>query len=326
MLTARIGIVVIGRNEELRLEQCLQSIPIEAHQTVYVDSASSDNSVKVAERLGVNTLVLNTDRPMTAARARNEGFAALVKELPELEYVQFVDGDCVLDASWLETAAAHLGKSPSAAVVCGRRRERYPEASAYNRQIDIEWDQPTGSVDSCGGDAMFRAEALSQVGGFLASRIAGEEPELCLRLRRHGYEVHRLHAPMTTHDANMHHFGEWWTRSVRNGYAVVSGAWLHRAGPERFNMRESLRIFGWAIAIPALIVFGGLVYAELRWLLALYPIQYLRLLYSQKQRQLCDALLWALFNLLGKFAELRGAITFLQERIRVSAPKLIEYK
>ena len=43
-------------------------------------------------------------RPFTAARARNEGYAALVKLQPNTRFVQFIDGDCELVSGWLETA------------------------------------------------------------------------------------------------------------------------------------------------------------------------------------------------------------------------------
>ena len=42
--------------------------------------------------------------------------------------------------------------------------------------------------------------------GFNATLIAGEEPELCLRLRQKGWEIWRLDAEMTLHDAAMTKF------------------------------------------------------------------------------------------------------------------------
>ena len=66
------------------------------------------------------------------------------------------------------------------AVVCGRRRERHPSASIYNRLCDIEWDTPVGQTSACGGDSLVRAEAFEAVGGFRAQLMAGEEPEALL--------------------------------------------------------------------------------------------------------------------------------------------------
>ena len=87
---------------------------------------------------------------------------------------------------WLKGAFEHLEADPKLAVVCGRRRERYPNDSIYNRFCDIEWDTPVGSAKWCGGDAMMRVTALREVDGYNDALIAGEAPELCVRLRASG--------------------------------------------------------------------------------------------------------------------------------------------
>src|SRR5205814_6463645 len=143
-----------------------------------------------------------------------------------------VDGDCEVLAGWLDRAVAELLADEKLAVVCGRRRERFPEASVYNKLCDIEWDTPIGQAKSCGGDAMMRVAAVKQVGGFDASVIAGEEPELCVRLRQAGWTVRRIDAEMTLHDAAMTRFSLWWKRMIRGGHAYAQGAALHGRPPE----------------------------------------------------------------------------------------------
>src|SRR5581483_10954142 len=174
----------------------------------------------------------------TAARARNEGFDWLLAIAPQVRYVQFVDGDCEVAAGWLESARAELEAKPQAAVVCGRRRERYPDKTVYNWLADIEWDTPIGEAKACGGDALMRVEALKQVGGYDPGVLAAEDDEVCLRLRRAGWTVHRIDAEMTLHDIAMTRAGQWWTRMVRCGWAYAQGAALHGGGPERHFVRE----------------------------------------------------------------------------------------
>jgi GT2 family glycosyltransferase len=53
----------------------------------------------------------------------------------------------------------------------------------------MEWDTPIGETQACGGDSMMRVEAFQQVGGFNPALIAGEEPELCVRLRQKGWKI-----------------------------------------------------------------------------------------------------------------------------------------
>ena len=180
----RLGAVIIGRNEGARLVACLGSVNGQVARVVYVDSGSTDDSVANAQMAGVEVVALDMSVPFTAARARNAGLEALADACPGLDYVQFVDGDCVLQPDWCAIAAGFLDAHPDSAVACGRRRERYPEASVYNRLCDWEWDTPIGPTAACGGDALMRMRAIRDVGGFDPSLIAGEEPELCLRLRR----------------------------------------------------------------------------------------------------------------------------------------------
>ena len=128
--------------------------------SVYVDSGSSDGSVQRARDLGADVIELDMRVPFTAARARNAGFRRLREISPDLEYVQFVDGDCELIDGWLEDAISFLNAHADVGAVCGRRRERYPERSIYNWLCDREWDGPVGDVRYCGGDVMMRADAL----------------------------------------------------------------------------------------------------------------------------------------------------------------------
>src|SRR5690606_32438080 len=107
---------------------------------------------------------LDLSIPFTAARARNEGFARLKQLQPDVAFVQFIDGDCELIDGWTGAALELLAERPDVAVVCGRRRERHPEQSIYNRIIDDEWDTHPGEVASCGGDAMMRVAALEAAG------------------------------------------------------------------------------------------------------------------------------------------------------------------
>src|SRR5262249_38599912 len=133
---------------------------------VYVDSGSTDGSAAAATKLGVLVVKLDNSKPLSAARARNEGFAALVAHNPGVQFVEFVDGDCEIVPGWLDTALKFLEQRSDVAVACGRRREQHPEASIYNRLCDIEWDTPVGEATVCGGDAMIRAEPFKIVGGY----------------------------------------------------------------------------------------------------------------------------------------------------------------
>ncbi len=321
MRDSPLGIVVIGRNEGERLLRCLRSVLPLAPATVYVDSGSSDGSPEKARELGAEVVDLDMTQPFTAARARNEGLHRLLDRYPDVEFVQFVDGDCEIVDGWLAAARDFLASHPGYAVVCGRRRERHPEHSIYNRMCDEEWNTPIGDALACGGDAMMRASALDAVGGYRDGLIAGEEPELCVRLRQKGWKIHRLDREMTLHDAALTRFNQWWKRSIRAGHAFAEGAWLHGAPPERHWVQESRRALFWGAILPlvillALVGFGGWGLS----LALLYPLQWLRLLRRTGSARTST------FMIVGKFAEAWGALKFHRTRLLGTAGRIIEYK
>lgn len=320
------GVVVIGRNEGERLRRCLASITHHAEAIVYVDSGSSDGSVELARSLGISVVMLDLNHPFTAGRARNAGFRRLRLLAPGLRYVQFVDGDCEIARDWLARAVQLLHDNAQLAVVCGRRRERYPEHSVYNRLCDIEWDTPVGEAKACGGDFMARVDAFEAVQGFCPALIAGEEPELCVRLRASGRQIQRIAAEMTLHDAAIEHFGQWWRRTLRSGYAFAEGASLHGAPPERHWVRESRSAWLWGMAIPLLVLAIAVWWSSWGLLLLLvYPLQVLRL---AVRAGLPPRESWwrAGFLVLGKFPEMLGQLKFLIHRYAGSQARLIEYK
>ncbi len=324
--TAPVGLVAIGRNEGERLRKCLMSALGQAGRVVYVDSGSTDGSVNMARGLGVMVVELDMTRPFTAARARNEGFKRLRELAPKLLYVQFVDGDCEVVVGWLDKAVLFLNERLDVAVVCGRRRERFPDRTVYNLLCDIEWDTPVGEAKSCGGDAMMRADAFERVGGYRNSLIAGEEPELCVRLRRNGWKIWRMGEEMTLHDAAISRIGQWWKRTMRCGYAYAEGAHLHGAPPEMHRVKETRRVWIWGLGIPAVTVCLSICLGI--WglaILLIYPAQVVRLALNGK-RPVRENWWSALFLVLGKFPEAVGQLNFLNNRLAGKTARLIEYK
>ena len=324
--TAPAGLVAIGRNEGDRLRKCLTSVLGKVEKVVYVDSGSTDDSVDMARSLGVEVVELDMTRPFTAARARNEGFKRLRERAPELVYVQFVDGDCEVVAAWLDKATRFLNERLDVAVVCGRRRERFPDSTVYNMLCDIEWDTPVGEAKDCGGDAMMRIDAFERAGKYRDDLIAGEEPELCVRLRAAGWKIWRLGEEMTLHDAAITRFGQWWKRNMRSGYAYAEGAHLHGAPPEMHRVKETRRVWIWGLGIPVLTISLAIWLGA--WSLALlliYPVQVIRLA-LRGTRSLRENWWRALFLVLGKFPEAVGQLKFIYNKFTGKTARLIEYK
>ena len=318
----RIATIIIGRNEGERLVACLNALQGDTGDVVYVDSGSTDGSIDAAKAAGAQVVMLDTATPFTAARARNAGVAALTQPHALL---QFIDGDCTLDHDWTAAATAFLANHPDVGVVCGRRRERFPDRSIYNALCDDEWDTPIGEAKSCGGDALMRFEAFEAAGRFDPNLIAGEEPELCVRIRAAGWRVWRLDAEMTLHDAAMLRFGQFWQRAKRAGHAFAEGAHMHGSAPEYHNVTETRRALLWGVAIPAVIICATLLFGLWALLLALiYPAQIARLALKAGGHR--NAWTRAALLTVGKFAESWGIIRFYKGRYLGQRAKLIEYK
>lgn len=317
-----VDAVVIGRNESARLAACLASLAGQVRRVVYVDSGSSDGSVALAQAAGASVVALDMGQPFTAARARNAGLAVLAADPPA--YVQFVDGDCAVAPDWTRAALAHMAAHPQTGVVCGRRRERFPGASVYNRLADAEWNTPVGLAAACGGDALMRHQAVAGVGGYRPDLIAGEEPELCLRLRRAGWQVWRIDAEMTLHDAAMTRFSQWWRRSRRAGHAFAEGAALHGSAPERHWVAETRRALVWGAGVPLVALAGAVVHPTALALVLVWPLQAARL----ARRWGGGRAAWerAAFTVLGKVPESQGVLGYHLGRLTGRRRGLIEYK
>lgn len=214
-----LSVVIIGRNEGDRLLRCLDSVrrmtPIGGEvEIIYADSASTDGSRGRAAAQGARVISVDSGPP-TAARGRNAGWRA-----SSGTYVLFLDGDTILDPDFLAKSLPSFG-DPAVAVVCGNRREIHPEATVYNRVLDLDWISPAGVADYCGGDALMRRAVLEEVGGYDETLIAGEEPEMCRRMRGRGYRILHLDVPMTGHDLAMTRWRQYWRRAVRTGHAYA---------------------------------------------------------------------------------------------------------
>ena len=337
---AAVAVVVIGRNEGERLKGCLRSIQSQCDgPVVYVDSGSTDGSADYARSVGVDTVDLDLSRPFTMARGRNTGFDFVVERHPTCQFVQFVDGDCEMIAGWINSGLSFLQAHEQFDAVCGNRVERFPMETRYNQLINMEWQGHPGDVDACGGDAMYRVAKVAEAGRFNESMIAGEEAELCLRLRQLGARLMRLDSPMTLHDANMQHFSQWWMRSVRCGYAYAQGYDLHGG---QYKRKPLLSAIAYGIVVPALmlLLLALLVFSASlgfdRWF-CVVAVGFLLSLYfrigcaafrakegagnSFKQR-----VLYGFFIALGKFPEAQGVLRYVINRLTGKMSKIIEYK
>ena len=323
--TELLSFVAIGRNEGERLKSCLRSLREQSSNIVYVDSGSTDGSIDFAESLGVEVVSLDMSIPFTAARARNAGFDAVKKTFPASEFVMFIDGDCELAPGFATAALEFLYTERDIGIVTGRCREARRDATIYNRLCDFEWDGPIGDIPACGGIFMTRCAVFQAAGGFDPNVIAAEDDEFCIRVRQQGFRVHRIAAEMCRHDADMRRFGQWWTRSVRAGYAFAQVGAMH----EGYFRAERIRSWSWGLILPAAaILLAPVTFGASLLLFALYGASFWRTRRGLLGRGFtaADAGLYASFLTISKFPNVTGMINFWRKKLTGKELKIIEYK
>ncbi|MBE2295312.1 MAG: glycosyltransferase [Phycisphaerales bacterium] len=330
-IEAVLSVVVIGRNEGERLVRCLESVramadPGGAVELIYVDSASSDDSPERAAALGARVIIVHPERP-SAALGRNAGWRAARAPL-----ILFLDGDTLLEPRFVVESLPEF-RDPKVVVVWGHRREIRPEASLYNRVLDLDWIYPPGPSEFCGGDALMRRAALEAVDGFDATLIAGEEPELCRRLRAHGGLILHVDRPMTGHDLAMTHWRQYWRRAMRAGHAYAEVAERFRATDtplwEREVRRNRVRagVLLLSLLLAVLGMLGGWWAVSLL-VLGLWLVLALRtaLRVGWKSRDPLTRLLYGLHSHVQQIPILMGQLSFYWDRWRGRQRGLIEYK
>ncbi|GAA4722843.1 glycosyltransferase family 2 protein [Sphingomonas lutea] len=330
-VSSKTAIVVIGRNEGRRLNGSLHSARVTGLPTVYVDSGSTDGSLRRAHQLSLPIVSLDACRPFSAARARNEGLDEALQRWPELDYVIFLDGDCELNPGFARAASAALEQSPEVAIVVGHLAEKHPEKSPYNLLCSYEWQSSAGRITNfgeLGGIMAVNIAAVRSVGCFNTDLIAGEDSELGVRLALAGYYVEKIDFPMAVHDADVLRFAQWWKRSVRAGHSIAHRYALHGQSDLRDCRRELGSTLFWGLVVP-LLTLGLTVVIGPVWLLLLGSYLYLSYRVGAHYRRMGlsrgDSTIAAAYMVLSKFANLVGVLRFALNS-RSGTFTLIEYK
>jgi len=315
---SKLGVVIEGFNEGDKFKRCLKSLENKNCLIVYVDSGSTDGSLELAKLH--NLLIVNLDVstiPFNCARARNAGFDKLLEVDSSIEYIQFIDADCEMDITWLQYAIECFDEDGTLGVICGRLREKYRNISIYGRLCDMEWDTSIGDIDACGGIAMMRASVFKSVGGFNINLRAGEEVELCRRIKEFNYRIVRVKQEMGLHDADITNFTQWAGRISKYGFATADS--ISRGLGDLQKRRYVFRALLWAGVMPA-IALTGLVggFFDAFFLIipmlvvCLYILLALRIYIGRRKHGdiVSDSWLYAAFCIVGKWPELMGMLRF----------------
>jgi glycosyltransferase involved in cell wall biosynthesis len=193
---ASLSIIVIARNEEVRILQCLQSLKNAAAEVggaeiILIDSASTDRTVEIARSYGVRVVSLNSNWDLSASAGRFVGFHKTNGEL-----VMFVDADSVIDRHWFRTSIPYFRQSEVAGVMGYLR-----DFDAQGQELSYVGHRITRVVTSpwLRGIGIYRRRAMDEVGTFNPYLTEEEEAELAFRLRRRGWQLLNVPHKMGDH-------------------------------------------------------------------------------------------------------------------------------
>jgi len=216
-------------NSEKTIRRCLVSIQnqnITPKEILVVDAGSTDNTVKIAQELGVKTIV--KDSTLGLAAARNIGIQNTTGE-----YVASVDSDVELSPEWLKIVLNAI-KKEGVGGVGGRLIET---SSIYTIQqwrffhMQQNWGEKEITPKFLfGADNIYRREALLNAGLYDESFTTNhEDVDICEKLTKKGYRLLYLpeatcfHLREDTVKSNLDNYWNWFKdeNCEKNRYADI---------------------------------------------------------------------------------------------------------
>jgi glycosyltransferase involved in cell wall biosynthesis len=255
-----LSVVVIGKNEEVCVARCLRSVLAAVEQVggaeiVYIDSASTDQTVEVVRSCGIRVLSLKPEWKLSPAAGRFVGFHYTSGEL-----VLFVDADTVVERDFLRHALPEF-QQPEVAGVAGH----LADVDEYGRPLPWIGERSEHTHDVTwlrGGCALYRRSAMDRAGTFNPHLTVEEEAELALRLRHYGGRLLQIPYPIGCHlrgTVATDHILRLW----RHGRILGTGRTLHYACRAGNGTRFLYERFRWTLMFAVwLIAFclGGVLF------------------------------------------------------------------
>ena len=128
---------------------------------------------------------------MGQSSARNTGL-----NKSKSDFIAFIDVEVVIPERWIEECIKYITSVDSVAAVCSRiRKDNSTILDKWrNRFLEPSYEHEYGSyaIPACTGHAvLFKTSLVKMLGGY-DPKYNGhfEDADICIRLRKKGYEVH----------------------------------------------------------------------------------------------------------------------------------------
>ena len=247
----QVSIVVIGYNEAQNLDVTFQAInkinfPKEEIEVIYVDSASTDQSVEIAKKYADKVYIEQSSYP-TAARGRNKG---LIEARGEI--VHFVDGDVEITPNYLIEAVKVLLENDKIAAVTGEIIEKKVKINFLNRVFSASWEESGERfVKQTKAGGTYKKDILLKINGYDERVKLGEETELGERIINHGYNILQINEVMGLHDYDFNGFKSLVELYIKDGEAKIIQSLLN----ERSNYFSKVKKLSFSNLVQNIIFF-----------------------------------------------------------------------
>jgi len=195
-----LAVVLISKNQAWNMSRLIESVLEEtswigSKEILLVDSASTDETIKVAKKHSIKIIHLLPNQHLAPAVGRYIG-----EKHSNSKFILFLDGDMELFPGWLKKGCEFLKNRPEVAVVTGKRID-LPTTEKHKNDSVINSDThgDATEISYSGGAAMYRRSVLNDVGTFNPYLFSDEEPDLCIRIRNAGYKILQLQLPIVYH-------------------------------------------------------------------------------------------------------------------------------
>jgi cellulose synthase/poly-beta-1,6-N-acetylglucosamine synthase-like glycosyltransferase len=231
-----VTVAVCVRNGEESITACLESIlaldyPAELLTVLVVDNGSTDRTPEILKQHPVNVVMEPT---AGRGRARNAALQACKTEL-----LAFTDADCRVSPDWLsalvgEFADPEVGVAGGPIVTPGGEPlARFYELRRIVSNEEFSRDHPFTPPFLATANAVFRAKALQECGGFSTDYLVAEDADVSWRIQDLGYKV-RYRSQGRVYHHHRSSVGALFRQSIHYGHDAVHLVSRHRS---RFHKR-----------------------------------------------------------------------------------------
>lgn len=192
-----LSIAIIGKNEAQYLASLFDSLGsiTLTKEIIYVDSASTDESVKIAKKHANKVIVLKDSPQLCAAAGRY-----IASQQAKFDWILYLDGDMILEEDFIAflNSKKFQTYSDKIAGFVGYYEYLYKDGSSDTNRL---LQAPETIVNHFGGAVMLKKEIVLKAGNWNPSVVANEEIDLYMKIKNLGAVVYGLDRNFVKHHA-----------------------------------------------------------------------------------------------------------------------------